>query len=133
MSANWWKSVRLRKPQLIAVVDRRSGAVIGSAIRVADTALARMVGLLGNTGLAPGSGLLLAPCSGVHTLGMAFAIDVVAVDRQWRVRRLWPELPPGRFAGVSWKAYAMLELPAGAIRESGVAVGDELELRESSA
>ncbi len=131
MSANWWKA--LRKPRLIAVVDRRSGVALGNAIRVADTALARMLGLLGSTGLAPGSGLLLAPCSGVHTLGMAFAIDVVAVDRQWRVRRLWPELAPGRFAGMSWKAYAMLELPAGTIRENGIAVGDQLELRESSA
>jgi len=44
-----------------------------------------MVGLLGKARLDPGKGLLIVPSSGVHTWGMRFPIDVVALNRHLRV------------------------------------------------
>ena len=61
------------------------GTVLGESIRVADTGLSRIVGLLGERALLPDEGLLIVPSQGVHTLGMLFPIDVVVLDDDWHV------------------------------------------------
>ena len=117
------------RPGEIEIANPARGTVLGRRIRVADNALARAVGLLGQTGLDPGGGLLIDPSSGIHTFGMRFAIDVVALDRGLRVRGLWENLGPFRMAGLSWKTSCVLELPPGTIRESATEVGDVLTIR----
>jgi hypothetical protein len=110
----------------IEVANLTRGTLLGSEIRVADTAWARMVGLLGDSELRPGCGLLIAPSSGVHTFGMRFPIDVVALDRHLCVRGVWENLGVFRIAAVGLKTHKVLELPVGAIRDSQTQVGDQL-------
>lgn len=112
----------------IANVTR--GTVLGSEIRLADTGWSRLIGLLGNSSLSPGSGLLIQPSSGVHTFGMRFAIDVIALDRKLRVLGVWENLGPFRIAAVSLKTQRVLELPAGSIRRTRTQAGDQLALFE---
>jgi hypothetical protein len=114
---------------LMEVVNATRGSVLGTHIRIADNAWSRAVGLLADDGLDSGSGLWLEPCSGIHTVGMRFAIDVIALDRGLRVRGLWERLGRFRIAAVSWKTRCVLELPGGTIRQSATEVGDQLELR----
>ena len=52
----------------------------------------RLVGLLGRRGFETTDGLLLRPSSSVHTVGMQFSIDVIALDRERRVVALRREL-----------------------------------------
>jgi uncharacterized membrane protein (UPF0127 family) len=124
-----------RRPQAalelgeIEIANLTRGTVLGVHVRVAENALARAVGLLGQTRLDPGGGLLIDPSSGIHTFGMRFAIDVVALDRQLRVGGVWENLGAFRIAGLSWKTSCVLELPVGIIRDSGTCVGDQLEIR----
>lgn len=110
----------------LTIVDQTSGAVVGDQIRFANTALARLIGLLGAANLHAGEGLLLAPSSGVHTWGMSFPIDVVAMDRRWRIRRVWEHLPPWRILCPSPATRIVLELPAGRAEELNVREGDQL-------
>ena len=86
----------------------------------------RFVGLLGRSSLGPGEGLLLEPCTSVHTAFMRFTIDVIYIDRERRVVKLVPNLKPFRASGVLKGAHSVIELPAGTIAETGTAVGDEL-------
>lgn len=118
------------KARHVKVANLTQGTVLGSEIRVADTNLSRMVGLLRDTGLSPGGGLLIAPSSGVHTFGMRFPIDVVALDRNLRVRGVWENLGPYRIAALGFKTNKVLELPVGSIRESHTQVNDQLALQE---
>jgi len=69
---------------------------VGESIRVAETGLTRIVGLLGERELPPGDGLLIVPSQGVHTLGMRFAIDVAFLDGQWNVIAIKRDLRPFR-------------------------------------
>ena len=85
--------------------------MLGEQIRVAGTSLSRLVGLLGKRGLEPGTGLLIIPSQAIHTVAMRFAIDVVFVDRDWRVIHLRPTMVPFRVTGLHWKARSVLELP----------------------
>ncbi len=94
--------------------------------QVADSLWSRGRGLLGRRSLAPQQGLLIRPCSSVHTWFMRFAIDVVYLDADWRVTKVVPALQPWRF---SWGrgAHMALELPAGEAVRQGIAPGLKLE------
>ncbi len=75
--------------RLVKVVEQTRGTVIGDRVEVADTSWTRMRGLLGRAGLDAGAGLWIKPSSGVHMIGMKFAIDVIGLDKDRRVIKLW--------------------------------------------
>jgi uncharacterized membrane protein (UPF0127 family) len=92
---------------------------------LADTALARMKGLLGRRELPTGEGILLRPASSVHTGFMRFPIDVVFLDRDGYVLRVVDRLAPWRIAAQR-RAKAVLELRAGDAERRGIEAGDRL-------
>src|SRR5271169_3235833 len=114
----------------VAVLNTTSNTVLGEQITVAGTSLRRLVGLLGKSGPEPGTGLLIIPSQAIHTVAMRFPIDVVFVDRKWRVVHVRPEMVPYRVTGLHWKANFVLELPVGVIAQTSTAVGDQLTLGE---
>jgi uncharacterized membrane protein (UPF0127 family) len=116
--------------ETVAVVNTTRNAVLGDRIRVAGTSLSRLVGLLGKRTLEPGTGLLIVPSQAIHTVGMRFAIDVIFVDRNWRVIHLRPAMVPFRMTGFHWKARCVLELPSGMIAQTSTTVGDQLSMTE---
>jgi uncharacterized protein len=118
--------------RVVTVINQTRETVIGSQITVANTSLSRMIGLLGKRGLNAGEGLWIKPSSGVHTFGMKFPIDVIGLDKDLRVVKLWPRLVPFRMTSVSLKVRSVIELGAGRIAECEVQVGDLLELREQT-
>jgi uncharacterized protein len=105
-----------------------TGEVVADRVLVAATHATRAIGLLGRSALEPGEGLWIVPSRGVHTCGMRFAIDVLALDdcgvvvdrvtalKPWRVR-----LPRRGTVGV-------LELPAGVLDATGTRIGHRIEL-----
>jgi uncharacterized membrane protein (UPF0127 family) len=106
--------------------------VLADRVGVAASRAARAVGLLARSGLEPGEALWIVPSRGVHTWGMRFTIDVLALDdagmvidcvsnlRPWRVR-----LPRRGTAGV-------LELPAGTLAASRTGIGHQVVLELSA-
>lgn len=112
----------------LTVKNAGKAVTIGTRITVADTFLSRLFGLLGKTHLDPGCGLLIRPSSGVHTMGMMFPIDVVALDKAMRVVRIWRNLRPFRMTSVNFKISSVLELPAGQIEACQIERGDQLEI-----
>ena len=115
----------------VRVVNRTRNTTVGDKIELADTSLTRLWGLLGRSGLGAGGGLWIAPSSGVHTMGMKFPIDVVGLDRNRRVVKLWHSLVPYRVTSVSLKTSSVIELAAGEILRAGIEVGDELAVSEA--
>ncbi len=92
---------------------------------LADTALARMRGLLGRRDLPHGEGLMLRPASSVHTAFMRFPIDAVFLDRDGRVLKVARGLRPWK-TSARRKARAVLELPAGESERRGIEIGERL-------
>ena len=70
----------------------------------------------------------IKPSSGVHTFGMAFGIDVVGLDRDLKIIKLWRCLPPFRVTSISLKLRSVIELPCGAISQSQMQIGDQLQI-----
>ena len=104
---------------------REDGSIVCERCVQADTALARMRGLLGRRELPSGEGILLKPASSVHMAFMRFPIDAVFLDRDLRVVKIASDLKPWRAAG-SRGAKAVLEIPAGEAGRRGLSVGDRL-------
>jgi uncharacterized membrane protein (UPF0127 family) len=96
---------------------------------VADTSAKRRTGLLKHKGLAPGEGLWIVPCEGVHTFAMKFAIDVVFLNRKHKILKIRPNMVRSRIA-LSLLAHSVLELPAGTLEYTGTERGDQLELEK---
>lgn len=96
---------------------------------IADTSAKRRTGLLKHTGLAPGEGLWIKPCEGVHTFGMKFTIDVIFLNKKKQVLKIRPNMVKRRLA-LSLLAHSVLELPAGRLAETGTVAGDLLEFEK---
>ncbi|HEX2330609.1 MAG TPA: DUF192 domain-containing protein [Candidatus Angelobacter sp.] len=110
----------------VRAVNTTRGTELGATIRVADTGLSRIIGLLGERGLNKGEGLLILPSQGVHTWGMLFPIDVLVLDDDWNVLAVRRNMRSFRMTKVFWKAAAVLELPSGTADATETAVGDTL-------
>jgi uncharacterized protein len=116
--------------RVVTVSDLTRGTVIGDRIKIANTSFSRMFGLLGRSGLNGGEGLWIRPSSGVHTVGMRFTIDVIGLDKDLKVVKIWSHLVPFRVTSVSLKIRSVLELGAGRIDECLVEIGDTLQVTE---
>ena len=90
-----------------------------------------MKGLLGRESLAQGEGLWIEPCPSIHTFFMQFSIDVIFVDRSWKVLHLIDSMAPQRLSRYVSHARGVLELPAGTIIASHTQVHDELCFEDS--
>jgi uncharacterized membrane protein (UPF0127 family) len=105
-------------------------AYLATALAIANTHWTRLRGLLGlrSNDFRNGSGLWIVPCHGVHTLGMAFPIDVVYLDDAMTVIHVQGDLRPWRFAPVRTQAASVLELPRRTAAETRTAVGDKIQI-----
>jgi len=100
-------------------------------VEVAATLAARMRGLLARPQPAPGSGLLIEWCGSVHTIGMRYPLDLVFLDRTWRVTRVVHGVPPGRWwVWGGWRAACVIEVAAGWLDTRQAAPGAELTWRK---
>ena len=103
--------------------------MLADRAEIADTSAKRRMGLLKHAGLAPGEGLWIVPCEGVHTFAMKFPIDVLFLNRQHKILKIRPNMVRSRIA-LSLLAHSVLELPAGTLNETGTERGDQLELEK---
>jgi uncharacterized protein len=100
---------------------------LGDQVEVASSGAKRSKGLLGRRGLPPGGGLWIIPCESVHTFFMHFPIDLIYIDRKYRVRKIAKCVVPWRLSACL-SAHSVLELPVGTIQDSKTEAGDILEI-----
>ena len=109
--------------------DLETGIVIADRVTVADNRITRAVGLLSRNHLDAGEALWITPCHGVHTWGMRFTIDVVAMDADGTVVDVVNALKPWRFRLPRRGGLSVLELPEGTLRASRTSVGHRIALQ----
>lgn len=110
------------------VTNQKNGNVVADSCRLATSMVARGVGLLNRSSLPQGEGLLIRPCSSVHCFFMRFPIDVLFLDAEGRILKLYAPLKQWRSSSWVRGAKQTLELPAGTIAKTGTSVGDVLLL-----
>ena len=113
----------------MAVRELRKGDALIARARHARSFWSRGWGLLGRRSLDSAEGLLLDPCGSVHTSFMRFPIDVVYLDRDWKVVKVVAALRPWRLSAGGRSARRTLELAAGEAARCELREGDRLDIK----
>lgn len=100
--------------------------MLAERLMVPRTFVGRGLGLMFRRRLQPGLGMWIAPCSGIHTFFMRFAIDAVFVDRGLNIVRVASDLRPWRVVPLVFGAHGVIELPAGTVRGLSLERGEPL-------
>ena len=93
--------------------------------------LARARGLLGRPSLPAGEALWIAPCRGVHTCGMRFPIDIIALSADGRVVDVVSNVRPWRIRLPRPGTAGVLELRAGSAAASATEIGHRIQFEVS--
>jgi hypothetical protein len=118
-----------KKNLKIAVRNLTRNTVLADSADLADTSEKRRTGLLKHDHLDRGQGLWIVPCESVHSFFMKFAIDLVYLDRNKKVRKVRRRMVPWRLSACL-TAHSILELPAGVAEATGTQAGDQLAIDE---
>ncbi|OQY48541.1 MAG: hypothetical protein B6242_02040 [Anaerolineaceae bacterium 4572_78] len=108
------------------IENKTKGTTLTNKCRVANTFFSRLKGLLGSSSLESGHGLLLVNDKSVHTFFMQFAIDIIYIDSELNVIKLYPNMVPSRMSRYVSKTAYILEVPVGTIGHTQTMVGDQL-------
>jgi uncharacterized membrane protein (UPF0127 family) len=95
-------------------------------VKPADTHLSRLKGLAGRVRLKADEGIWVLPSSGVHTIGVLFAIDLLYLDEQKRVVHMIESFGSFRIGPLRMDCASVLELPTRTIYSSQTQIGDQL-------
>lgn len=114
------------KQRDVFVYNKTKETFLAFRVKVADSVLGRLIGLLGRRSLQPDSGVWIVPANAVHTIGMLFTFDLVLIDKNFKVVGLRELVRPFKITKPNFKAESVLELPAHTIFRSRTQVGDQL-------
>jgi uncharacterized protein len=112
------------------LIESDSKCSVVDRLEVADRYWSRLVGLQLRPEPPPGFGLLLVPCSSIHTCFMRFSIDLLSLDRDGRVIDVHRGVRPWRIIVPARPTFAIVEIPS---RDGGMKIklGATLRLEPS--
>ena len=110
-----------------SIVVESSGRIIAHRLRWARTFAERSRGLIGSSPPDDGHALIIEPAIQIHTFRMRYAIDVVFVGRDWRVRHVIRAMRPRRMTKFVFGARYVIETAADSLPEE-VVPGTQLRL-----
>ena len=106
------------------LTDTNAKPIIEKAFKTTNF-FERMRGLLFKEKLNSSSGLIISPCSSVHTFGMKYTIDVVFLDKELTIVKLVKSLKPWRMAASNTSSI-VLELVEDSINTLQLTTGQQL-------
>lgn len=115
-----------------SLANSRLGITVGE-VRLADTFLTRLRGLIGRPTLQKGQGLWVKPCRQVHMFGMHYSLSIWFLNQEGKVLQIIDELKPGEVSPLNRMAASVLEFPAEWAKMTGTQIGDQLwQMNEES-
>lgn len=107
------------------IKNKETREVLCKEVKKADNFLLRFVGFMGKKTIGADEGLLLEKVSSIHTCFMRFVIDVVYLDREYKV--IYKEtVIPWRIGKIVKKTAHVLEMPRGAGKK--FEIGTQIEI-----
>ena len=90
--------------------------VFADDLKMNKTFFSRLIGLMFKKNLPASSGIILKPCTQIHTCFMRFNIDVIFLDKDLKVVHIIENMKPWRISPLLLRARYTVELPAGTLR-----------------
>lgn len=123
----------LARKRYVFVYNKTKETFLAFRVRVADSILSRLLGLLGKRSLQPDSGVWIVPSNAIHTIGMLFTFDVVMIDKDFKVVGVRELVRPFKIIWPNFRAESVIELPAHTIFRSRTEIGDQLVIERYEA
>lgn len=109
------------------LINSKNSLIVATQVIEAKSFLERLKGLMFDDDMKEFDGLLITSCNSIHTMFMRFAIDVVFLDKNFRVIKIIKKLQPWRVTWFYFSASQVLEMKEGTLI-SELAEGDQLEV-----
>ena len=97
-------------------LNPKTQEVFADNLKLNNTYFSRLMGLMFKKNLPKGSGIILKPCTQIHTCFMRFNIDVIFLDTNLQVLHVIENMKPWRISPLFLKARYTVELPAGTLK-----------------
>lgn len=107
-----------------------NGDEIARRVSFANNFMKRLTGLLFKKEIDEEEGLLISPCSQVHTIGMKFSIDLVFLSKCGEVIGIEPSVSPGKISPLFRKCHQVLELKSEMIEKKGIIKGSQITFKK---
>lgn len=114
--------------KFVKVINVTQQITIAERAEIAQSFLAKAVGLLGRSSISEGTGLVLSSTNSIHMFFMRFAIDALFIDKDGNVIKVLHSLKPWRISPIVWQAYHCIELPSETARMTLTKEGDQIAL-----
>lgn len=105
------------------IINNRRIGTIG----IADQFLLRLRGLI-RRDFSRFDALLIQPCSEIHTMFMAYPIDVLFINKTGKVMKIAENTRPWTLCTRAHKAHSVIEFPAGKAGELMIHEGDQISI-----
>lgn len=109
------------------VKHMKSEHVLGRDVKIVNTFIGRLIGLMFIKEMNGMDGLIIERCNSIHNCFVRFPIDVIFLSNDNRIIKIIRKFRPWRFSWIYFSAKRVLELPGGTIPEH-VTKGDYLEV-----
>lgn len=103
-----------------------TGEVLCHKMIVANSIFARMKGLMFSEDLPDCDGFLIRPGNSIHTFFMRYPLDIVFMDKNFKIVKVLYNLNPWRMTWIYFRSFQVLEMKAGTLKKS-LNQGDTLE------
>jgi uncharacterized membrane protein (UPF0127 family) len=111
----------------ILELRKGNGEVFCKKVVVASTMKQRIVGLMFSEDLPlQAEGFLISPGNSIHTFFMNYPIDLVFLDKKFKVVKIIKNMKPWRMTLIYLKSSHVLEIKSGTVNLS-INKGDQLE------
>lgn len=104
------------------------GTTYPFSVSKTENIISRLVGLLGTEKPDFKKALHIVPCSGIHTFGMQYPVDLLFLDKKNCIIQIYPNFPPNHITKIIPSAKSVLEVPPGSVEKYQISVGDCLEI-----
>ena len=104
--------------------------LIADDVKVANTFIARTLGLITKKIIAESEVLVIKPCNSIHTFFMKFPIDVLFVDANDEIVALYENVKPWRILPIHFNSLYVVELKAGQISAKKIVKHDIIQIDE---
>lgn len=92
-----------------------NGIIVCHKMIQAKNMISRMIGLMFAEAMPDCDGFLISPGKSIHTFFMRFPLDIVFLDKNFKVVKIIHNMKPWRMTGVYFRAHHALEMKAGTL------------------
>lgn len=108
---------------------KETEVLIASDVSKAKSMKERMLGLMFSEDIPRGDALWIKPCNSIHTFFMKYPIDVLFLDRNLTVVKIYENLAPWRITPIHFKSSSVVEMRGGSLKGT-VKVGEHIEVND---